>query len=276
MPEPVHEQIEYLPRIRIVPDPDQPRERIDPEHVGRLAKSLIERGKMLNPIRTRFDPALGKDVIVAGHQRWLAAEQAGFDLVPVIRSKGTLSPLDILVEQVVDNEVREGLRPCELARALDEIRRQSGGKSNAELAGQLGLNPSDFTVADALLSLSPARQQDVDAGLVGKQTAYYLARIDDPAMQDELWEQARSGQLNKEQAKAAVRSRAAHHNTKAGAGSGRITVKASGMSLTYRAEDGGLDGLLEALDTLRKEVRRGIDQGWDAKAFSRQMKNKVS
>ena len=126
------------------------------------------------------------------------------------------------------------------------------------------------------MSLSPARQQDVDAGLVGKQTAYYLARIDDPAMQDELWEQARSGQLNKEQAKAAVRSRAAHHNKKPRTASGSIKVTGGGMSLTYRTRDGGLDGLLKALDSLREEVQRGIDQGWDAKAFSRQMKNKVS
>ena len=234
------EQIRYLPRTSLVPDPSQPRQRIDPEHVGRIAKSLVERRKMMNPIRARYDPVLGKYVIVAGHQRWLAAELAGFELVPVICSEDTLSPLDILVEQVVDNEVREGLRPCELARALDEIRRQSGGKSNAALADQLGLNGSDFTVGDWLLSLSPARQQDVDAGLVGKQTAYYLARIDDPAMQDELWEQARSGQLNKEQAKAAVRSRAAHHNTKAGTASGRITVTAGGMSLTYRTRTTGL------------------------------------
>ena len=45
---------------------------------------------MINPIRTRYDPVLGKDVIVAGHQRWLAAELAGFELVPIIRSKVTI------------------------------------------------------------------------------------------------------------------------------------------------------------------------------------------
>ena len=32
------EQIEYLPRTSLVPDPNQPRQRIDPEHVGRLAQ----------------------------------------------------------------------------------------------------------------------------------------------------------------------------------------------------------------------------------------------
>jgi ParB family chromosome partitioning protein len=263
------DSIEYLPTASIVPDPNQPRESIPEEHIDRLSRSLVERGRMLVPIRVRFDKALGQRVIVAGHCRWMAAQRAGMETVPVICSKQQLAPLDLLIEQVIDNAVREDLRPVEYARALVHIREESG-QGSAALAEKLGLLPSDFTMADALLSLPGEWQSDVDSGLIGKTTAYYLSRLDDPQMRNDLWQQARIGQLTKDQARAAVKSRAAHHNRKSPGG--RISMRAGSLSLTYRDESGSLDELLETLDAVRKEIRKAIDQGCDPKTFARQMK----
>ena len=53
-------------------------------------------------------------------------------------------------------------------------------------------------------------------------------------------------------------------------------MKAGSLSLTYRDETGSLDQLLETLDGVRKEVRKAIDQGVDAKAFARQMKARTT
>ena len=97
----------------------------------------------------------------------------------------------------------------------------------AAIAEKLGLVPSDFTMANALLSLPQEWQADVDAGRVGKTTAYYLARLDDPQMRNELWQQARDGQLTKDQARAAVKKRAARSPT---AGAGRPDQHEGGLA----------------------------------------------
>ena len=67
------EQIEYLPVGSIMPDPNQPRERIPEEHVSGLATSARRAWQVLVPIRVRLDKALGQRVNVAGHCRWMAA-----------------------------------------------------------------------------------------------------------------------------------------------------------------------------------------------------------
>src|SRR3954462_3544742 len=115
------ERVEYLPWIQIVPDPAQPREDIPPDHVERVAVSIKARGLLQYP-RVRFDAALGKYVIIVGHCRWLACQPAGLDPAPRIVVSGAPSEETILQDKITENELRQGLSPMSLSRALARLR----------------------------------------------------------------------------------------------------------------------------------------------------------
>src|SRR5687767_8134134 len=67
----------------IIPDPGQPRKEFEPGAVERLAESVKAKG-LLQPLRVRWDPDLGKHVILVGERRYRAATLAGLTSVPCI------------------------------------------------------------------------------------------------------------------------------------------------------------------------------------------------
>src|SRR5262249_51747064 len=105
---------------RVVPDPNQPRKEFDDASLGRLADSLKERGQ-LQPIRARWDAAMDRWVIIAGERRWRAAVRAGLSTITAIEATGPMTEDEILEEQLVENCLREDLRPIEQARAYKAL-----------------------------------------------------------------------------------------------------------------------------------------------------------
>ena len=63
--------------------PTQPRKEFDPGAIERLAESIKAKG-LLQPLRVRWNPALGKHVILVGERRYRAATPAGLTSVPCI------------------------------------------------------------------------------------------------------------------------------------------------------------------------------------------------
>jgi ParB family chromosome partitioning protein len=115
------------------------------------------------PLRVRRDEERRCWVLVSGERRWRAARQAGLATVPVLPVGGEASEEDTLTDQIIENEVREDLRPLELARAIAKLKALKGCSSST-LARELGLSNVAVTRAEALLSLPPEIQAMVDDG----------------------------------------------------------------------------------------------------------------
>ena len=97
----------------------QPRNFFDEEKLKELSDSIKENG-IIHPIAVRpnkYEP--GKYEIIAGERRWLAAQKAGLDEVPIVL-------LDIddqksLEIAIVENIQRQDLNPIEEAKGYDRL-----------------------------------------------------------------------------------------------------------------------------------------------------------
>jgi ParB family chromosome partitioning protein len=188
---------------RIIPDPDQPRKEFEPGPLADLAASLKSRGQ-LQPIRARYDAAGDRWIIIAGERRYRAAILAGLSSLIVIEAKGDIHPDDILEDQLVENCLREDLKPIEQARAFRALidRRRW---SYRELGSHLHIAPASIARALALLDLPEDLQGKVEAGELAPSVAYEVSRVDDPAAQREVADRVVSEGLSRAEAVEEVR-----------------------------------------------------------------------
>jgi ParB family chromosome partitioning protein len=143
---------------RIDPNPEQPRQHIDPEKLSELAKSMIEQG-VVQPLVVR---RLGSRYqIIAGERRWRAAREAGLEKVPVIVRKA--ADRELLEIALVENIQREELNPIEEAGAYRRLITELG-YSQEQVATRVGKDRS--TVANLLRLLRLPREI---RGLVAEQ-----------------------------------------------------------------------------------------------------------
>ena len=147
---------------RVAPDPNQPRKEFEPESLRQLADSLKERGQ-LQPIRVRWDAAMERWVIIAGERRWRAAVHAGLPTITAVEATKPLTDDEILEEQLIENCVREDLKPIEQARAYKALI-DPRGISQRQLAEKLRI--AQATVAKTLALLDAPGG---DPGLRGRQ-----------------------------------------------------------------------------------------------------------
>jgi ParB family chromosome partitioning protein len=240
---------------RLSPDPTQPRKTFLKEEIDRMAASIAARG-ILQPLRIRRDAEGRFWWIVAGECRWRAARQAGLTHVPCLEVHGDLSEADQLADQVIENAVRNALRPTELGRALAKLKAITGCNSRT-LAEKLGLSGSAITRAEALISLPPDLQGWVDEGRLAEATAYEISRLPDEASQRELASTVVSGRMSRDAAADAVRNRIGKRRVtpKGGRiacrldGGVSITLARAGVSLT-KAD------VLLAVEHLRKLAKK--------------------
>ena len=144
------ERLLELPPDRIDPNPEQPRQHIDPQKLSELAKSMIEQGVVqplvVRRVGSRFQ-------IIAGERRWRAAREAGLERVPVVvRQAGDRELLEIAL---VENIQREELNPIEEAGAYRRLIAELG-YSQEQVAARVGKDRS--TVANLLRLLRLPRE----------------------------------------------------------------------------------------------------------------------
>ena len=192
-----------IPVDRIVPDPEQPRREFDPEGLRELAESLKTRGQ-LQPVRVRWDEPSGNWVLISGERRWRAAALAGLPSLQAVEAKGTLTPDEILEDQLVENCLREDLKPIEQARAFKSLM-DVRGWSHRQLAEQLHIAPSAVSQALALLKLPDAVQESVEVGNLAPSAAYELSKVNDPEDQARLAAQVVAERLSRTETAEAVR-----------------------------------------------------------------------
>jgi len=243
----------------VVSDPSQPRKTFPQEEIDRLAESIAGRGMQL-PLRVRRDDERGCWVIVSGERRWRAARQAGGKTVPCLVVAGELSEADILADQLIENNVRQDLRPLELARSIAKLKALKGWNSST-LAAQTGISGVAVTRAEALLTLPPEIQALVDDGRVPESAAYELSRLPDGQSQWELAQAVAAGKIGRDAVAQIVRDRVGRRKSTRTAT--RISMQpGDGVSVSVvAAETLTWDGLLAALDRIRKEAKRLHDCG---------------
>jgi ParB family chromosome partitioning protein len=180
---------------RIVPDPEQPRKEFEDGALDRLAESLRTQGQ-LQPVMVRWDEGRGVYILICGERRWQAARRAGLaTLACVIRDKPA-TPDELLTIQLIENVVRDDLKPIEQAKAFRAL--IDRGWSQNRLAKELGIAQSSVSDALALLDLPESVQHLVDGGQVAPSTVRKVLRVEDPHKQRELIERAAAGETRAE------------------------------------------------------------------------------
>jgi len=197
----------YMEIERVVPDPDQPRKEFDPEAIDRLAASFLKYGQLM-PIRVRWGAALGKWVVISGERRYRAALRAGLKTVCCTFTDGELTASEILQEQLIENCLREDLRPIEQARAYRQLMDLHGWTAK-QLADELHVSKGEVSKALALLGLPEDLQARVDAGAIQASAAYEVARLPDESAQRAVAERIVAAQMTRDDAVRAVRAVAA-------------------------------------------------------------------
>jgi ParB family transcriptional regulator, chromosome partitioning protein len=167
-----------IPLDKIDRDPDQPREEFEPGALGRLAESIRARGQ-LQPIRVRWDEGRSLYIIVCGERRWRAARMAGATTMSCVIMEGSISSAELLSLQLVENLVREDLKPIEQAKGFRAVM-DLNGWSTHDVARELAVDQSSVVRALKLLDLPAAIQDQVEQGTLSPATAYEVSKLEDP------------------------------------------------------------------------------------------------
>jgi ParB family chromosome partitioning protein len=170
-----------IPVDRIGPDPDQPREEFDEDALDRLAESLKSKGQ-LQPIRVRWDEGRGSYIIICGERRWRAAQRGGLETMSAVIVEGPIGAGELLALQMIENCVREDLKPVEQAKAFRSLI-DLNGWSARQVARELGIVQSNVVRALALLDLPVVVQDQVEQGALPPATAYEVSKLDDVDIQ---------------------------------------------------------------------------------------------
>ncbi len=240
---------------RIIPDPDQPRTEFDPEALELLAASLKDRGQ-LQPIRVRWVESADRYVVVVGERRYRAAIRAGLESIACVVATGEATAEDILEDQLVENALRQDLRPIEQARAYQRLL-AARGLSQRQLADRLQIGHASIARALGLLNLPGPIQAEVESGAIAPNTAYELSKVTDPGEQAELAREAAQGRLKRDDIKERTRTPRKGGGASAARRDARSWSTAAGPRVTVD-QAGGLDpvAIAAALREVLEQVER--------------------
>jgi ParB/RepB/Spo0J family partition protein len=173
------EQIELT---LIDPNPWQPRQAEDPEHIKQIALSIAEDGLMQIPIGRRVD---GRVQLAFGHSR-LAAFRWLVDVQPNSNIEGDYTRMPVEIRDLTDlqmfdmgireNIARKDLSPIEEARAMQRYR-EDFGKTSKEIGELFGLSESAVRNKMRLLDLPDVVQAQVEADELSEMTARRLLSL---------------------------------------------------------------------------------------------------
>ena len=241
---------------QLIPDPAQPRTDFSPEALGRLADSIREQGQ-LAPIRVRWSDELGKWVIIAGERRWQAAKLAGLLTIECCFQTRELSPSEVLEQQLIENLLREDLKPIEQARAFASLMRLNGWNGK-QVAERLRVPASQVSRALALLRLPEDIQRRVDDGEIPTRAAYELSKLDNEPQQRLLADQLTGGNLTHEEAARLVRQRRGRRRDAPRHTKLCFPTEAGWKVVVSAQRKGTYDEIEQALEEVLAEVRHRI------------------
>lgn len=156
---------------RIIPDPGQPRRTFDQERLDELASSIRQEG-LLQPIAVRFDASTDVYVIIHGERRWRASRLAGKDsIAAMVRD---VPPDRLLIQQLMENIVRDDLNAIDRAAALRALKSQSRNASWEQIAEMIGIKRSRLYQLLDTEKLPEQAQDDIKAGRLNEKQSRAL------------------------------------------------------------------------------------------------------
>lgn len=244
---------------QVIPDPDQPRTTFSQEALERLADSIRDHGQ-LAPIRVRWSEAAGKWIIIAGERRWRATKLAGVPTIDCYFHTDELSRSETLEQQLIENLLRDDLKPVEEARAYASLMELNGwnGKETAE---KLRVPASRVSRALALLRLPEDIRRCVDAGEISARAAYELSKLENVAQQRQLADRAARGHLTHEEAARLVRQRRRKHPKTRPHTRLCFPTEYGWRIIVSAPRKGSYEEIEQALDEVLAEVRHRIANG---------------
>ena len=156
---------------RIEPDPDQPRRTFDPAKLDELAASIRQEG-VLQPIAVRYEAARDVYVVVHGERRFRAAPQVGLKTIPAVVRDVPVERR--LVQQLMENIVRDDLNAVDRAAALRALKAQLGDVPWETVAETVGIRRSRLFQLLGTEKLSTQAQDDIRAGRLSEKQSRAL------------------------------------------------------------------------------------------------------
>lgn len=156
---------------RVEPDPAQPRTTFDEERLEELATSIRMEG-VLQPIVVRYDAARDVYVIVHGERRWRASQLAGKTSIPALVRD--VPEERRLLQQLMENVVRDDLNAVDRAAALRTLREQLGDVSWEQVAEAVGIKRSRLFQLLGTEKLPEQARKDIQKGRLSEKQSRAL------------------------------------------------------------------------------------------------------
>src|SRR5262245_1126063 len=187
----------------IVPNPRQPRQRIDAEELKELASSIRAHG-VLQPLVVRELPGSGgrRYELIAGERRWRAAGLAGLTRVPAVIKDVT--PRASLELALIENIQRSDLGPLEAAVAYRQLIDEFG-LTHETLATRLGKSRVAVTNTLRLLGLPESAKAALASSEISEGHARALIGLPDDEAIGQALRQVRNLRLTVRQTEELVR-----------------------------------------------------------------------
>ncbi len=202
----VHLGTTEVPIERVVPNPQQPRTRFDPDQLAELVESVRTHG-IIQPLLVSELPHAGPGgaslyQLIAGERRLRAAQQAGLEVVPVTVRQST--PLELLELAIVENVQRADLNPLEEALAYERLAVEFG-LTQREIAERVGRSRAAVGNTMRLVDLSEELRASLARGEISEGHARALLGIDEPDERRTAWRRVVDQGLNVRQTEQLVR-----------------------------------------------------------------------
>jgi ParB family chromosome partitioning protein len=195
-----------IPIERIEPDPDQPRRTLDQARLDELTASIRSEG-VLQPIVVRYNTESNTYVIVHGERRWRASSAAGLTAIPALVRDVPAERR--LVQQLMENIVRDDLNPVDRAAALRSLKQQLGDASWDDVAATVGIKRSRLFQLLGTEKLPEPVQDDLRAGRISEKQSRALQNLS-PVVQLALRDEMVDGGLSADAAQAIARQLRTH------------------------------------------------------------------
>ena len=165
---------------RIEADPEQPRRTFDSDRLEELTASIRREG-VLQPIAVCYDADRDVYVVVHGERRLRAAREAGLAVIPAIVRD---VPQDRrLVQQLMENIVRDDLNAVDRAAALRTLKTQLGDAPWEAVAEMVGIRRSRLFQLIGTEKLSDRVRDDIRGGRLSEKQSRALQGL--PSAQQE-------------------------------------------------------------------------------------------
>lgn len=174
-----------VPLECVQPSTTNPRKHFNQTALAELAESIKQHG-VAQPILVRPIERVGNSIIyyeiVAGERRYRASSLAGYSTVPAIVR--TLSDVEALEIQVIENLQRADLHPLEEAEGYEQLMKLHHFTAD-QLADKVGKSRAYIYARLKLCALEPAARAAFFEGTLTASTALLVARIPVKKLQQE-------------------------------------------------------------------------------------------